>query len=218
MKYFRTLPKIASIDYSGNQIVMTNIMVRTNIIPSLLNSPLLFYTYDIQDGDTPETIAEKYYGDSYRYWIVLFANQIIDPQWNWPMNTNLLQDYIVNKYTNAAANALSIPSNTISNLQVLAYTQSTTKNYLQYVTTIDGLSSQSNTITYLIDSNAYNNVAVGTITNTLPSGTSITQTTTKGIQSIYNYEVQQNENNRNINLINSKYVSQFESQFKSLVS
>ena len=218
MRYFRTLPKIASNDYSGNQILLTNLMVRTTITPSLFNNPLLFYTYDIQDGDTPESIAEKYYGDPYRYWIVLFANQTIDPQWNWPMNSNLFQDYLVNKYTNPAANALSIPANTITNLQVLAYTQNTIKNYTQTVTTTDSLSGQSNTTIYMIDSTAYANVATGTIIGYLPSGSSVTQSTTKGTMSIFNYELQQNENNRTINLVDKYYVSQFESQFKSLVS
>jgi len=33
-------------------------------------------------NDTPEIVAEKFYGNSYRYWIVLLSNNIIDPQWD----------------------------------------------------------------------------------------------------------------------------------------
>lgn len=218
MKYFQSFPQIATIDYVGNNVVLTNIMLRSEIVPSLLNNPLLFYSYDIQESDTPEIIAEKYYGDSYRYWIVLFANQIIDPQWGWPMGPNLFQDYIVDKYTQATANALHISANTVTSSQVLAYTQGTIQNYVKSVTVSDNLSQTPNTTIYLIDSAAYANVPVNTSQATFPGGAIVSQVTSKYTQSIFDYEVQQNEAKRNINLVNSIYVSQFEKQFKSLMS
>jgi hypothetical protein len=217
MKYFQSLPTIATIDYVGNNIVLTNLMVRSEVIPSLLNNPLLFYPYDIQDGDTPEIIADKYYSDPYRYWIVLFANQILDPQWQWPMNQNLFQDYIIDKYTQATANALHISANTVSPSQVMAYTQGTIHNYVKSVTTIDSFLQTPNTVIYIIDSAAYANVSVNTLT-TKVDGATINQTTSKYSQSIYDYELQQNEVRRNINLVNSIYVAQFEKQFKSLMN
>jgi hypothetical protein len=217
MKYFETLPKIATIDYVGNKIVLTNLMIRSEIIPSLLNNTTLFYSYDIQDGDTPEMIANKYYGDPYRYWIVLFANNLIDPQWDWPMSQNLFGNYIIDKYTNATANSLSIPANTVTIKEVTAYTQSTIQNYIKSVSTFDSMSSESNTIIYLIDQAAYINVTPSTTVATFPDGTQGVKTITAYTQTIYDYEVEHNENNRNINLINSIYVPQFESQFKSLM-
>lgn len=218
MNYFQTLPKIATIDYVGNQIVLTNIMVRSEIIPSLLNNPMLFYPYDIQAGDTPESIANKYYGDSYRYWLVLFANQIIDPQWDWPMGPNLFEDYLLDKYTNDTANSLNIAANTVSSAQVTAYTQSTIQNYVKTITTIDSVSSTPNTTIYLIDQNAYINVIPTTTLASFTDGAQVEQTISKYTQTIYDSEIQQNEDKRNINLINAIYVPQFESQFKSLMS
>ena len=218
MNYFQTLPKIATIDYVGNQIVLTNIMVRSEIIPSLLDNPMLFYPYDIQEGDTPESIANKYYGDSYRYWLVLFANQIIDPQWDWPMGPNLFEDYLLDKYTNDTANSLNIAANTVSSAQVTAYTQSTIQNYVKTITTIDSVSSTPNTTIYLIDQNAYINVIPTTTLASFPDGAQVEQTVSKYTQTIYDSEIQQNEDKRNINLINAIYVPQFESQFKSLMS
>ena len=75
MKYFETLPKIVQTENFSAQL-MTNIMARASVIPSLLTNPLVYYEYDIQDGDTPEIVAQKYYGDSYAYWVVLYTNQI----------------------------------------------------------------------------------------------------------------------------------------------
>jgi hypothetical protein len=218
MKYFQVMPKIATIDYVGNKIVLTNLMIRTEIIPSLLNNPLLFYSYNIQDGDTPEIIADKYYGDPYRYWIVLFANQIIDPQWQWPMNQNLFNDYIIDKYKNDTANSLNISANTVTPGQILAYTQGNIENYVKTVITIDSSTNDSNTSTYYIDSIAYNLVVESTSTKGFSTGAEVTQIVEKYTETIYDYEVRQNETNRNINLVNSIYVSQFESQFQSLLA
>ena len=98
MQYFETLPKIIKTEVGGTSTLLVNIMARCSVIPEILKSPLVYYSYDIQEGDTPEIIAYKYYGDSYRYWIVLYANQIMDPQWHWPLESSILEDYITDKY------------------------------------------------------------------------------------------------------------------------
>ena len=218
MNYFNTLPRIATIDYSGNAIVLTNLMVRAEVIPSLLNNPLLFYSYDVKNDDTPEIIASKYYGDPYRYWIVLFANQLIDPQWNWPMNSNLLTNYIIEKYKSAAAIALSISVNTITNSQVISYTQSTIKNYVKTVTTTDSTSLESKTTDYYLDLIAYNNTMESEEVRNFTTGAQVIEIITKSTQTIYDYEISLNESRRSINLVNSSYVSSFESQFYSLMN
>ena len=97
MLYFDTLPKVITLDPNNNPILVTNLLTRASILQNLLVNPQLFYSYDIQDGDTPEIVAAKYYGDSYRYWLVLFANQILDPQWQWPLSSQQFQAYINDK-------------------------------------------------------------------------------------------------------------------------
>ena len=218
MNYFNTLPKIATIDYSGNAIVLTNLMIRAEVIPSLLNNPLLFYSYDIRDDDTPEIIASKYYGDPYRYWIVLFANQLIDPEWDWPMNSNLLTNYIVEKYKSEAAAALAIPVNTITDTQVIVYTQSTIKNYVKTISTTDSTSLETETTDYYLDLNTYNNTMESEEVRNFTTGAQVTEIITKSTQTIYDYEISLNESRRSINLVNSSYVSNFESQFYSLMN
>ena len=64
MKYFNSIPKISTSDNNGNSIVLTNLLARVDIKQSLLRNPSLFYQYDLQEGDTPEIVAAKYYGDS----------------------------------------------------------------------------------------------------------------------------------------------------------
>jgi len=217
MNYFKNFPTIYTTDYSGNKVEVTNIMERVEIVSSLLKNPLLFYRYDVQSSDTPDTIASKYYNDSYRYWLVMFGNQIFDSQSDWPMNPNLFNDYLVDKYASATANSLNISVANVTSSQILTYTQNTIYNYVESVTTIDSTSSESNTTTYIIDSNAYANVHQGTVSVLLPSGAGVTVTTQAYPQYIYDYEVQTNEAKRNINIINTDYVGIIEKQLKTLL-
>ena len=206
MLYFESIPKILTPDVNGDGIILTNLMARSEIIPSLLNNPMMFYKYDIQEGDTPEIVADKYYGDSYRYWVVLYGNQILDPQWNWPLNNKQFDNYLINKYSSVA-----------NNVNVLAYTQSTIKEYRKTVKSIDSISLVETVDTFVIDTNTYNQPIIPSATYQLPNS-KVSQTITKSIVSIYDYELEQNEAKRTINLINKIYVSELEQQFKSLMS
>ena len=149
MQYFQSLPNILTIDYSGNAIVVKNILTKAYLPVSLLYNPLVFYKYDVKDHDTPESIANKYYGDSYRYWLVILPNQIMDPLWDWPMSQSLFTDYLNDKYAAVAA---------ANNQSVLEYTNSTIQNYIKEVQTTDGISENTTTTLYTIDANAYANV------------------------------------------------------------
>jgi len=217
MKYFQQFPTIQMTDYNGNNVNVTNIMERVDVIPNLLQNAQLFYSYSIKDTDTPDIIAQKYYNDSYRYWITLFSNQTIDPIGNWPMNPNLFNDFLVDKYASATANSLNIAVANVTSSQVLTYTQNTIYQYIETITTTDSTSSESNTTMYIIDSNAYANVEQGTVSVILPSGAGVTITTQAYPQYIYDYEVQTNEAKRNINLINVNYAGSLENQLSSLL-
>jgi hypothetical protein len=173
-------------------------MARCSIIPELLKNPLVYYAYDIQEGDTPETIAYKYYGDSYRYWIVLFTNQIIDPQWDWPLDSNEFAKYIADKYQNIN------PYSAIHH-----YEKNITKYDLNtQVTTVENIT---------IDENTYNSLITGTTTYTLPTGV-VSYTVSKTAVNYYDYEVSLNESKRNIKILNASYVEAVEKQFKSLMA
>jgi hypothetical protein len=184
-------------------------MKRVDIIPSLLKNPLLFYTYDVQEGDTPDIVANKYYGNSYRYWMTLLSNETLDPQWNWPLNSKQFNDYLISKYSDAAAAAH------IDN--VIIYTQSTIYEYHLNILTIDGLTQNHTTRTIVIDEHTYNTTVPGTTTQIFQNGITVTQATSLSTINIYDWELKQNEAKRSINLINSIYASELESQFASLI-
>jgi hypothetical protein len=198
MQYFDTLPKVV---YTQNGVssVYTNLLARVSVIPEILKDPLIYYTYDIQEGDTPEIVAHKYYGDSYRYWIVLFANELLDPQWDWPLTYKMFEQYLADKYPS---------TNVYSEIE-----------YYEKVITQYDVNTQTTTVNRVrIDEDTYNGLPVTqTATYTLPTGP-VTITTDRNAVSIYDYELSQNEAKRNIKILNSIYVNQFEEQFKELLT
>ena len=198
MKYFENLPKLVKTDAKGNSLVMANLMARASVIPSLLKNPAVFYQYDIQDGDTPEIVASKYYNDPYRFWIVLFSNQVLDPQFEWPLSTSQFEDYLVAKY----------PSTDIYN---------TAYSYQKVITQIDQTTSTTTVNMVEISQDAYNSLDPVTNTFTLPTG-KVTVSIGKKITSIYDYELEQNESKRTINLIKAGYADQLESEIKQLMA
>jgi hypothetical protein len=199
MFYFNSFPKISTIDYNKNTIVLTNILKRIELIPSLLKNPLLFYQYDIQEGDTPDIVANKYYGNSYRYWLPLLANQTIDPQWDWPLTSSQFDNYIKDKYGSVAT------------------ATGTVKEYRQITTTVDSHTLEETSKTIVVDETTYNAITPSISSATFPNGATVTQTISKSAISVYDYELEQNEAKRTINLINSIYTAEIESQFKSLM-
>ena len=105
MGYFNYLPNISlatrpiRFPWSSQQYeTAKNIFRRFKISDAALDSLLYYKRYTVTDSDRPDLISEKIYGDSDYDWIILLANNIINPYFDWPMSTPVLEDYIANKY------------------------------------------------------------------------------------------------------------------------
>jgi hypothetical protein len=208
MLYFDTFPLVIASDYKKNAILLTNLMARVQVIPSLLRNPLLFYSYDVKESDRPDIVANKYYDDSNKYWMVLYANEIMDPLYDWPLTSQQFDAYLKNKYSQAAG----------GDAFVLTYTTSTVQEYRKTITTYDSTSLETTTKTVVVDLTTYNSITTGSITQTFSSGASVTRTTSKTAVSIYDYEIEINEAKQNIKLINSSYSNQLENDLKTLMA
>jgi hypothetical protein len=208
MFYFNTLPKIITPDENGNNIVLTNLVTRAKLIDKLRDNPMLFYEYAIQEGDTPEIIAEKYYGDPYRFWIVLLSNEILDPLWDWPLDDTTFYSYIDTKYKTQANQSNQTPFE-YTNTQVYQY---------QKIQTIKNLESEEEKTSIIILTQSDYNSLVTSITNyTLPDSTAARITIDKKIVTLFDYELNLNESRRQIKLLNEDFVGDIESSFRSLM-
>lgn len=93
MKHFAYYPQI---EYS-NQLA-TNITVRGKIRDAILKQSALYYKYIIADGERADVIASKYYGNSSCVWAIFYANNIFDPHFDWPLDSDNFNKYINQKY------------------------------------------------------------------------------------------------------------------------
>ena len=73
------------------------------------NNVLSLFPYTIVVPETPDDVAFNYYGDPSYSWLVLISNNIIDPYFEWPMDTRQFNSFIKKKYGSiAAAKALTV--------------------------------------------------------------------------------------------------------------
>ena len=202
MTYFDQLPNMFY-DLSGisttNPIITKNILARAKIRETLKNASLIYYTYNIKDTDTPEIIADKYYGNPNRHWIVLIANNIVDPQYDWPMPYRIFDNFIVNKYGS------------------LSSAKTTVHHYNKIITKVDSFTGFITETKYEIDADTYASLPATTneVLN-LTGGGTVTITTTKEAITQYSYEDSLNESKRVIKIIDKKFVSQIEDEMKEI--
>jgi hypothetical protein len=214
-KYFNYFPKTL---YSANNKTsgldtVTNIIARFGFEPSLKTNSAAFYRYDIQEGDTPEIIAAKYYDNPERHWIVLMFNDIYDPQFDWPLQYKSFIEYVDTKYSapqyadtaNTSVSGLSWSMN-VNNVQ--AYFKIVTRTNIDDISVVEKLE---------VDANTYATIGVTTQNFTLQDGSTITQTITKETQTYYDYEQELNESKRSIKLLKPEFVQDVEKEFKRVI-
>lgn len=97
--YFSNIPKIFyTLNNKQTIQIVTDIFRRVKIQESIRSNMSYYDEYDIQEGETPEIIADQIYGDSALHWIILLTNDIIDPRFDWPLTQPNLIEYCYNKY------------------------------------------------------------------------------------------------------------------------
>ena len=102
--YFDNFP-IIIYDSVGNGYFkdVTNLLRRVAVRAKVKTNTMLYDTYDVKEGETPESIAFKLYDDTELHWVILLVNNITDRYHQWPMTTPQFQAYVNDKYTNPDA-------------------------------------------------------------------------------------------------------------------
>ena len=99
--YFNSFPKIFyDSDANYNFKVVTNLLRRVAVRAKVKANTLMYDTYDIKNGETPESIAYKLYDDATLHWVVLIVNDITDRYHQWPMSYIQFSKYVTEKYVN----------------------------------------------------------------------------------------------------------------------
>ena len=102
--YFENFP-IIPYDATGTSEykAVTNILRRVGIRAKVKANTMLYDTYDVKNGETPESIAYKLYDDAELHWVILLINNITDRFHDWPMTEAQFLQYVNDKYTNVDA-------------------------------------------------------------------------------------------------------------------
>lgn len=293
MSYFAAFPKVAYSVSTGVQSFkfVPNMLAKATFLDDIFENSSFYYPYTIKDGETPEDIAYRLYGDSRKHWIVLLSNRIIDPQYDWVLDGRAFRKYIDIKYSsytldldpdetyansyitgetvfqgantidkssmtasvvsyNVGNKELTINfiSDTVANSSAIIganskvshtvvgvtknndgyeWSANTTRHYsvteTQYNNYDKTVAKKSYTVTPK-DYNHATNAVIDRNTNTtttqnypLADGTTLTVERNTAPVSHYDYELQLNENRRNIRLVRPEYITQIEEQFRQIM-
>jgi len=210
-KYFPTTYYYKDYE-STNLDVLTNIISRFSFEKSFKENTVVFYEYSVQDGETPEIVANKFYGSSERHWIILNLNDIIDPQYDWPLNERTLIQYVEDKYSSA-----SYANTANTGVSGMTWAQSNNAKYFKIETRTEQISGEFIQERIEIDASTYANVSETTSSVTLGDGNIITVAITKEPQTYYQYEVELNDDKRLIKILKPEFVNAAEQEVKRVL-
>lgn len=226
--------QISGVKYSSFQSIR-NLLFRTAVIREALSNSSSYMRYIIRDGDTPEILASKIYGDPQAHWMILYANDMIDAQYDWPMTSTVFPKYMADKYRIMAEDDLG-PG--LQDYEVIAWTQDTTNipSYHHYEKVIKR-ENQSEQITeetrFVINKSKltdnelnvpfdyYDDLAdVQDVTpvNLNVPGQTIIETVYRNAVTYYDYENELNEAKRTIRIIKKEYYTQMNTEFGILTN
>jgi len=99
--YFRNLPRVGyDINGTGKDsfLNVTNIMKRVKFKSSVLEDITNYYPYFVKEGERPDIIAHAQYGNIGYAYLILLVNDIYDPNFDWPLSSQIFEKFIINKY------------------------------------------------------------------------------------------------------------------------
>ena len=80
-----------------------NLLRRVALNTKVKTNSYLYDTYDIKEGETPESIADNLYDDPELHWVIMLVNDITDRYHQWPMRYSQFLQYVNDKYDDVNA-------------------------------------------------------------------------------------------------------------------
>ena len=102
--YFSEFPTIPY-DAEGNGKFkdVKNLLRRVGVRAKVKTNTMLYDTYDVKNGETPESIAFKLYDDAELHWVIMLINDITDRFHDWPLTEAQFLQFINDKYDDVNA-------------------------------------------------------------------------------------------------------------------
>tara|TARA_A100001234_G_scaffold69729_1_gene61440 strand:- start:2 stop:634 length:633 start_codon:yes stop_codon:yes gene_type:complete len=103
--YFSIVPNIAydekPIKYPFSEsdfVVAKNFFRRYKVSDDIFSSAVYFTKFSIPDGMRPDAVALKAYGNEFYDWIILLVNNMVNAQYDWPMNNYEIYKILEEEY------------------------------------------------------------------------------------------------------------------------
>jgi hypothetical protein len=178
MLYFTPFPTISyKIPNSTKSIPVTDITRRFSVANFLNNSSVAFDTYFVQDGERADSVAYDYYNDVTMDWLILLVNEIHDPYFQWPLSYEEMDSYLRDKY-----GSIEVTQETIHHYEKIIQQQ--------YIQNDNGTQRVVPEKTLVVDKTTY----------------ILLSDFERKTKTIYEYEVELNEDRRKIYLLDLNYL------------
>ena len=106
--YFSLIPNIEydekpiSYPFSESDFVTAkNFFRRYKLNDDIFSYAVYFSKYAIEDGERPDMLAKKAYGDPFYDWVILLTNNMVNAQYDWPMTNTEVNKVLESEYSNA---------------------------------------------------------------------------------------------------------------------
>jgi hypothetical protein len=99
--YFKDIPSIYynfNIGGKDQLSIIKDITHNVRFRKEILSNVTLYDEYDIRDGETPEIIAERVYGNPNYHWVIMLLNEKYDYITDFPLSYNELVEHTKLKY------------------------------------------------------------------------------------------------------------------------
>ena len=132
--YFSKIPNVyAPYTIGGVEqyIQIKDITVNVRFVAEFLSNITAYDLYDIRDGETPELLAERFYGTPTYHWAIMLANDRYDYINDFPIASNVFEEYVRSKYGEShlndvhhyeTATGLTVDSDWVGRLAISNYT------------------------------------------------------------------------------------------------
>ena len=105
--YFSLVPNIAydekpiKFPFSeSDYVIAKNFFRRYKVNDDIFSNVVYFKKYSIVDGERPDTVADKAYGDPFYDWVILMTNNLVNAQFDWPKTNYQLYKELEAKFDN----------------------------------------------------------------------------------------------------------------------
>jgi hypothetical protein len=97
--FFNNFPLVQyDIEKTNRFNTVQNPLLRFKLLDILQNRSALYYEHIVEEGQSAQFIANRYYQDVTLDWVIYLVNDIQDPIYGWPLDYQVFTEFVKSKY------------------------------------------------------------------------------------------------------------------------